>query len=310
MHAKTSHCIVAHTILSPTSASPAPPAGPVENESPLRTRRALLMEGLAASLRLPETAVVAPPPAGGAPAAAGGEAAGDGVFLRLMSLYKGKRLLARALGVVYPSPEAAAPRHSALVDGDLPALPQRPNLRVVWAALRHLRYLFAGKPGNAEDAAVTAAVATALAEVLRRLHSPDAVADCLAAVLAGDLDGAPLMDTQPDAVLMPLYAPGGLPCMRLPERACPCCFCSGDWLAGLHAAQLADLQQKLRLACSVKCACFAEPYCGQHTPASCPPLTMSCRRQRARHAAPLAGGRADRAAAACRGAGPAARHRA
>jgi hypothetical protein len=84
-----------------------------------------------------------------------------------MSLYKGKRLLARALGVVYPSPEAAAPRHSALVEGDLPALPQRPNL-----------------------------------------HSPDAVADCLAAVLAGDLDGAPLMDIQPDAVLMPLYAPG------------------------------------------------------------------------------------------------------
>lgn len=168
------------------------------------------MEGLAASLRLPEAAVVGPAPA----AAAGAEAAGDGVFLRLMSLYKGKRLLARALGVVYPAPEAAAPRHSALVEGDLPALPQRPNLRIVWAALRHLRYLFAGKPGNAEDATVSAAVATALAEVLRRLHSPDAVADCLAAVLAGDLDGAPLMDTQPDAVLLPLYAPGALRWVR------------------------------------------------------------------------------------------------
>lgn len=175
-------------------------------------RRALLLEGLAASLRLPEGAVLAPPTPG-AGAAQGGQE-GDGVFLRLMQLPKGKKLLARAIRVVYPAPEAAEPHHSALVDGDLPEqlmLPQRPNLRVVWAALRHARALFAGRPGVPEDAAVSGSVASALAEVLRRLHTPQAVADCLAALLAGDLDGAPLLDTQPDAVLLPLYAPGEKP---------------------------------------------------------------------------------------------------
>lgn len=181
----------------------------MENEGALRTRRALLLEGLAASLRLPESPVLAPPtPAGGAASAEAGQ--GDGVFLRLMQLTKGKKLLARALRVAYPAPEAAEPRRSALVDGDLPAplVPQRPNLRVVWAALRHARALFAGRPAVPEDAAVSGAVAAALAEVLRRLHSPQAVADCLAALLAGDLDGEPLLEAQPEAVLLPLYAPG------------------------------------------------------------------------------------------------------
>lgn len=256
------------------------------------------MEGLAASLRLPETAVAAPAPAGGA-AAAGGEAAGDGVFLRLMSLYKGKRLLARALGVVYPAPEAAAPRRSALVEGELPAVPQHPNLRIVWAALRHLRYLFAGKPGNAEDAAVSAAVATALAEVLRRLHSPDAVADCLAAVLAGDLDGAPLMDAQPDAVLMPLYAPGA-------ARLCLWLCCRSP--AGVH--MLFVLGRLMLALCSVLaggcsgCSSWANP--APPFPISIPstrPLVQPSpmrRRQCARHAAPLAERRAHGAAAARR----------
>lgn len=259
------------------------------------------MEGLAASLRLPETAVAAPAPAGGA-AAAGGEAAGDGVFLRLMSLYKGKRLLARALGVVYPAPEAAAPRRSALVEGELPAVPQHPNLRIVWAALRHLRYLFAGKPGNAEDAAVSAAVATALAEVLRRLHSPDAVADCLAAVLAGDLDGAPLMDTQPDAVLMPLYAPGAAPPLSVAFLSQPC-RCAHAVCAGAADAcavqrlgwRMLRLQQQQLGNPAPKSK--SQPQSLHPTPRATFPTR---RRQCARHAAPLAERRAHGAAAARR----------
>jgi DNA topoisomerase 2-associated protein PAT1 len=215
-------------------------------------RRSLLLEGLAASLRLPESAVVAPPTPGarGAAASAGGELS-DGVFLRLMALPKGKKLLARALRVVYPAPEASQPRRSALVEGEggeLPPLPQRPNLRVVWAALRSLRTLFAGRPGLPEDTLVSAAVAEALAEVLRRLHSPEAVADCLVAVLGGDLDGAPLMDAQPDAVLMPLYAPGAccpcwaalqtvLPALSAVPAGCKAACCTpasvpAAWLAG------------------------------------------------------------------------------
>ncbi|EFN58497.1 expressed protein [Chlorella variabilis] len=185
--------------------------GPVEVEGALRTRRSLLLDGLAASLRLPEAAVVAPPTPG---AGAGAGEMGDGVFLRLMALTKGKKLLARALRVVYPAPEAVQPRQprSALVDGQLaggaPPAPHPPNLRVVWAALRSLRFLFSGRPGGAEDVAACSAAAAAAAEVLRRLHSPRAVADCLAAAVGGDLDGAPLLASQPDAVLMPLFAPG------------------------------------------------------------------------------------------------------
>jgi hypothetical protein len=188
----------------------------------------LLMDGLAASLRLPEGAVAAPPTPGAAASAAAASAeAGDGVFLRLMSVTKGKKLLARALRVIYPAPEAAQPSEEAEVDNAaLP--PQRANLRIVWAALRSLRYLFAGRPGHAEDAAASAAVASAAAEVLRRLHSPQAVADALAAVLAGDLDGAPLLDSQPDAVLMPLYAPGG--CSRC---CCRIAGCLAAWLGAL-----------------------------------------------------------------------------
>lgn len=209
--------------LSPLPPAPVGCAGPVENEGALRLRRALLMDGLAASLRLPETPVVAPPTPGGAAAGAAGEF-GDGVFLRLMALTKGRKLLARALRVVYPAPEAEPPRRSALVAAgeELPAAPLRPNLRVVWAALRSLRRLFCGQPCGTEEVAAAAAVAAALAELLRRLHSPQAVADCLAAVLAGDLDGAALMDTQPDAVLLPLYAPGALACLRR-LRACRTC---------------------------------------------------------------------------------------
>lgn len=248
-----------------------PPAGLVENEVPLRTRRALLMEGLAASLRLPEVAVVA-----AAAPAAGAEAAGDGVFLRLMSLTKGKKLLARALRVIYPAPEATAPRHSALVDGDLaapaPAQWQRPNLRVVWSTLRNLRALFAGRPGVPDDAAATGAVAAALAEVLRRLHSAEAVADCLAAILVGDLDGAPLMDSQPDAVLLPLYAPGQL------GGSCTTDGCSaGAVHPRLHG-------------CADAASLWRPPA----------PRLPARRRQRARHAAALAGGRAHGAAAARR----------
>lgn len=194
----------------------------MENEGALRMRRALLMDGLAASLRLPETPVVAPPTPGSAAAGLAGEV-GDGVFLRLMALTKGRKLLARALRVVYPAPEAQPSRHSALVAAgeELPAAPLRPNLRVVWAALRSLRRLFCGQPGGAEDVAASAAVAAALAELLRRLHSPQAVADCLAAVVAGDLDGAPLLDTQPDTVLMPLYVPGAPPARTACSRAAP-----------------------------------------------------------------------------------------
>jgi hypothetical protein len=117
----------------------------MENEQALRTRRVLLVEGFAVSLRLPESPVAA------------GEGAkaemSDGVFVRLMSLPKGKTLTARALRLVYPplekprvgssqGPLNAEPAQQA---AEAPAAQQPPNLRVAWAVMRNLRALFSGK---------------------------------------------------------------------------------------------------------------------------------------------------------------------
>lgn len=76
---------------------------------PLRRRRALLMDGLAASLRLapPEAATQAGSQNGGG---GGGKMGGrgrkgtpdDGVLGRLLGLRKGRDLLARALALMCP----------------------------------------------------------------------------------------------------------------------------------------------------------------------------------------------------------------
>lgn len=58
-----------------------------EDEHVLRQRRSLLMDAFASSLRLPEGAL---PPAGTGRAS-------DAVFVRLMGLHKGRRMLARAI---------------------------------------------------------------------------------------------------------------------------------------------------------------------------------------------------------------------
>lgn len=199
----------------------------------LVTRRALLMAGLAQSLRLPDAPTLASAGGGATPKAAKGEdaaAAGaatapsDGVFLRLMALPKGRSLLARALRAIYPPPELAAQRRAARAE------PPPANARVLWALLRNLRAVFSPHGGGgAEDAGATAKVAAAATDVLRALHSPAAVADALAAVLAGDLDPAPLLDSQPEAVFLPLLA-ADMPGVDV--RLFP-------WLAHLLAALLA-----------------------------------------------------------------------
>jgi DNA topoisomerase 2-associated protein PAT1 len=206
---------------------------PVENEAALRQRRALLVDGLAASLRLPET------PSPGAPAPAGGLS--DGVFLRLLALPKGKNLAACALRLLYPPQEEAG---AAGAGTTAAAAAAKPNLRVLWAVLRNLRSLFGDAPAPpppgsraaaaaADQVATAAKVAAAAAEALKRLHSPGAVCDALRAITAGDLDGAAQLEANPEAVLMPLFAPGeGAADRRYPWLA--------DALAGLlqRAAEL------------------------------------------------------------------------
>ncbi len=116
------------------------------------------MEGFAVSLRLPETAVPSAVGQEGEGGAGGKPEMSDGVFVRLMSLPKGKTLTARALRLVYPPAEPPRPGSSqALAAQDAAEQEQQaqrqqqpqqaPNLRVVWAVMRNLRGLFSGKTG-------------------------------------------------------------------------------------------------------------------------------------------------------------------
>ena len=104
-----------------------------EDEMQLRQRRSLLMEGFAASLRLPDTSMlnITHP----APSADGRLESSDGVFLRLMALHKGRVMLARSLRLLYPSPQAEA---RSMGVGPV----RSPPLRLAWALLRNLRVLF------------------------------------------------------------------------------------------------------------------------------------------------------------------------
>ena len=80
----------------------------VEGADALMQRRAVLMEGLASSLRLPDEAVLA---GAHSDAAAGDKSSSDGVFLRLVTLPKGRRLLAQSLaGSSLPLSLPAAPQ--------------------------------------------------------------------------------------------------------------------------------------------------------------------------------------------------------
>lgn len=178
---------------------------PLENAAALRQRRTLLMDGLTASLRLPEDAVIV------GSGSKGDHATSDGVFLRLLALPKGKNLAARALQQLYPTTEAASSQ-----GGDAPA---EPNLRILWAILRNVRVVFGGDGGAtasgkagaaaaADGQAASSKIAAAAADVVKGLHSRAAVCNALAALVHGDLDAVAAGSDDPEAVLLPLFAPG------------------------------------------------------------------------------------------------------
>ena len=201
--------------------------GRIENEVALRQRRSLLMNGLTASLRLPDGALL-----GDAEQQASGGGS-DGVFLRLLALPKGQNLAARALQQLYPPAEAAPPPPPSAKSGEpagTAAASEEPNLRILWAILRNVRALFGGgatkatttssKSGAVADAQNAASrVARTAADVIKRLHSPASVCAALSALVHGDLDatrsctaaaaggGGDGMD-DPEAVLLPLFPPG------------------------------------------------------------------------------------------------------
>lgn len=212
--------------------------GAIENEMALLQRRTLLMDGLAASLRLPET-----PSFEDVGALQNGEGGrSDGVFLRLLSLPKGKTLAAKALRIIYP-PLQCTKREKV-----------EPNLKLVWAHLRHARLVFEAQavaaaatqhalagvaPGTTKNAATTSSatnttgelygllskVALALVDVLKRLHDAGAVIDAFSAIVSGDL--LKRGDDDEESKLLPLFAPG--------ERAADTKY---PWLAQVLVALL------------------------------------------------------------------------
>lgn len=128
---------------------------PHDGGAQLRQRRQILLEGLAASLKLVD------------PLAKSGHTAGlspkdDIVFLRLVSMPKGRKLLTRFLQLLIPGSEL---------------------VRVVCMAIfRHLRFLFGGLPADPEAAETTNNLAQAVS-VCVNVMDLRALSACLVAVV-------------------------------------------------------------------------------------------------------------------------------
>eukprot|EP01018_Ginkgo_biloba_P030264 Gb_36345 [translate_table: standard] len=130
---------------------------PQDGEASLKRRRQILLEGLAASLQLVD-------PLG---ADKGGHSVGlaakdDLVFLRLVSLPKGKKLLSKYLQLLTPGSEL---------------------VRIVsMAVFRHLRFLFGGLSLDSSAAATTTGLAKTVAFCVSNMDL-SALSACLAAVV-------------------------------------------------------------------------------------------------------------------------------
>ncbi|KAM6570425.1 hypothetical protein CsatB_018410 [Cannabis sativa] len=121
----------------------------------LRRRRQAVLEGLAASLQLVD-------PLGKNSHTVGPVPKDDLVFLRLVSLHKGRKLLARYLQLLFPG-------------GDL--------MRIVCMAIfRHLRFLFGGLPSDPGAAETTDNLAKVVATCICEMDL-GSLSACLAAVV-------------------------------------------------------------------------------------------------------------------------------
>lgn len=133
--------------------------------SQLRRRRQVLLEGLAASLQL-----VDPFCPGKAGHSAGLTPKDDLVFLRIVSLPKGRKLISRFLQLLYPGSELT---------------------RVVCMAIfRHLRFLFGGLPSDSGAAETTNKLARIVSSCICGMDL-SALSACLAAVVCS-LEQPPL----------------------------------------------------------------------------------------------------------------------
>jgi DNA topoisomerase 2-associated protein PAT1 len=128
-----------------------------DNSFQLKRRRQVLLEGLAASLQL-----VDPLGPSKSSHSSGLALKDDVVFLRIVSLPKGRKFLARYLRLLVPGSELS---------------------RIVCMAIfRHLRFLFGGLPSDSSAAETTIALAKTVSSCVHHMEL-GALSACLAAVV-------------------------------------------------------------------------------------------------------------------------------
>jgi hypothetical protein len=226
----------------------APPGGPVLLSPPqvqmLLHRRAALLGGIAASFRLPNAPTL-PSSAEDAAAAAAG---GDGVFIRLMGLPKGRALVNKTLRLMFSPPPSAAGKGSkqgaaaagsgggsaAAEDAAAEDGSKSVGLDVIWALLRNAELTFgpavaaaAGSEAERRMTNATVALSAAASEMIKRLTTPEEAVACLAACIAGLEACAAAATTGGASQLLPLFPAG-----RLPADGSP------DWLGSVLASLL------------------------------------------------------------------------
>ncbi|KAI4964392.1 hypothetical protein ZWY2020_005861 [Hordeum vulgare] len=131
-----------------------------DNSFQLRRRRQVLLEGLAASLQLVDP--LGPSKSTNSSGLSGLAPKDDIVFLRIVSLPKGRKLLARYLRLIAAGSELT---------------------RIVCMAIfRHLRFLFGGLPPDSSAAETTVALAKTVSTCVHHMEL-GALSACLAAVV-------------------------------------------------------------------------------------------------------------------------------
>lgn len=213
MFAATSAAAAAHAAGMPLGPHTPGPLSPAFAQALLQ-RRSALLGGIAASFRLPDAPTLA------AAGEEGAAAAGDGVFVRILALPKGRSLITKTLKLMFTAPAAAnggaagagaggskggaagkagTAGADAAADADAAtnggsggsAAAAAMGLDVIWALLRNAQLAFGpalvGSVGEAEKRLTDATIALAsiASEMVKRLKKPEEAVACLAAAVAG-----------------------------------------------------------------------------------------------------------------------------
>ena len=170
----------------------------------LAARRRDLIGSIVAAFRIPSN-----PEGYTTEASNTGRSNSDGVFLRLMSIAKGRSLLAKLLNVLVP------PRPFQALPTDT-----KPLSYICWTTLRNIRALFGPttwitKAGIDVDipslSAETSKIAIGLKEVILALKSASDVCKAFEALAKGDLMSSDGSVVTPEELLLPFLPPNHVP---------------------------------------------------------------------------------------------------